>query len=362
MKNFTFRQYRSSPKEDSNPSGGEVQDKDNAAYLKRREQVRRAQRTHRERKENYIKSLENELLQLRTNEARILQETRGLYSELARLKRLLDMHGIKYGNSSEITPNNQPANLPSPPGASSIGILVNPHHHHQQLHMSNPQRPAGENFWLSESDGSTSAKSTPNKDLKKKRSFWRGKSRTENILQDDQDFGQSTPTTRDASSIIASTSKLNIKDVDHTSIGMEFVLSLEAPCLHHTQGSPKDPYQPTGHALTTTAPLLFQAPGQPIDTKSSTNTRWEVPNLGLENLLSLSTHFDLTDEITPVQAWHYIRSHPDFENINVSGLRKLTEDMLKHVKCHGFGAVVETDIFGNLLRGLFPKAAFDFGF
>jgi hypothetical protein len=124
---------------------------------------------------------------------------------------------------------------------------------------------------------------------------------------------------------------------------MEFVLSLEAPCLHHTQGDPHEPHAPTGHALTATAPLLFQAPSQPVPTTSPSNSTsshrtpvWETPNLGLEKLLSLSQNIELSDELTPVQAWNQIRCHPDFDAVDVGGLRRLTEDMLKHVKCYGY--------------------------
>ena len=46
-------------------------------------------RTHRERKEAYTASLEGEVVQLRANEARLLQETKTLYSEVAFLKKLL---------------------------------------------------------------------------------------------------------------------------------------------------------------------------------------------------------------------------------------------------------------------------------
>lgn len=51
--------------------------------------------THRERKEIYIKSLETEVLQLRTNEANLLQETRSLYGEIGQLKRLLTELGVQ---------------------------------------------------------------------------------------------------------------------------------------------------------------------------------------------------------------------------------------------------------------------------
>lgn len=51
-------------------------------------------RTHRERKEAYTKGLENEVVQLRANEARIMQETKALYSEINMLKNTLRQNGI----------------------------------------------------------------------------------------------------------------------------------------------------------------------------------------------------------------------------------------------------------------------------
>jgi hypothetical protein len=51
-------------------------------------------RTHRERKEAYTASLESEVVQLRANEARLLQETKTVYSEVAFLRKLLVDNGI----------------------------------------------------------------------------------------------------------------------------------------------------------------------------------------------------------------------------------------------------------------------------
>lgn len=143
----------------------------------------------------------------------------------------------------------------------------------------------------------------------------------------------------DISAIASQASNLNLRDVNQTNLGMEFVLTLESPCLHHTQ--PSDSHTPTHHALTASAPILFQSPTQPARTEVTATTSppapsWEMPNMGLEKLLSLSGSIPLTDELTPVQAWHQIRTHPEFENMEVGGLRKLTQDMLKNVKCHGY--------------------------
>ena len=51
-------------------------------------------RTHRERKEAYVKSLETEVVQLRANEARLFRETKSLYAELRAVKALLVTSGI----------------------------------------------------------------------------------------------------------------------------------------------------------------------------------------------------------------------------------------------------------------------------
>jgi hypothetical protein len=51
-------------------------------------------RTHRERKEAYTKGLENEVVQLRANEARIMQETKALYAEINMLRNTLRQNSI----------------------------------------------------------------------------------------------------------------------------------------------------------------------------------------------------------------------------------------------------------------------------
>lgn len=76
------------------PAASESPEKDNLAYLKRREQVRRAQRTHRERKEAYIKSLEHEIMEHSTRHEEIEKEKRRLQSDVERMRELLHVHGI----------------------------------------------------------------------------------------------------------------------------------------------------------------------------------------------------------------------------------------------------------------------------
>ncbi|KAF2798912.1 hypothetical protein K505DRAFT_266757 [Melanomma pulvis-pyrius CBS 109.77] len=357
MKNFSFRQFQRSSDQESKGSEGDPKDKDSVAYRKRREQVRKAQRTHRERKESYIKALENEVLQRRTNEAKILQEQRNLNAEVARLKRILDRSGVPYDASQghvQLPPSLDLSSAPSSASLSSVGILTSPFHQ-QQLHVCSPQTSGGSQFFFSESSSEASPPAGSGK-AKQKHSFFRSRGRSE----------ASDADSSSAADIAASSTNApgkHIRDLDQTNLGMEFVLTLEAPCLHHTQNAPGESHTPTGHALTASAPLLFQSPTQPVNTSTTKFPPWETPNIGLEKLLSLSFNFELDDgEVTPVQAWQQIRAHPEFGALEVKNLRWLVEELGKGAKCHGFGAVIETEALGQLLRNIFPSGGRDFSF
>mgnify|MGYP003817666299 CR=1 FL=1 len=77
---------RRGPKPDSKP-----------ALTRRQELNRQAQRTHRERKEAYIKALEDEVLRLREIFSNIAREKERLVEENRHLKTLLAQVGISYG-------------------------------------------------------------------------------------------------------------------------------------------------------------------------------------------------------------------------------------------------------------------------
>ncbi len=79
----------------------------------------------------------------------------------------------------------------------------------------------------------------------------------------------------------------NPSHLHNPQIGIDFVLSLEKPCLSHTQGSLSRDV-PSGHALTAQAPLLTAAP--PI---LSPATTWQVPAVEIDRLLELSSQLNL---------------------------------------------------------------------
>ncbi|TLD06499.1 uncharacterized protein PgNI_09001 [Pyricularia grisea] len=79
---------RRGPKPDSKP-----------ALTRRQELNRQAQRTHRERKELYIKALEDEVLRLKETYSNVSQAKDNLSNENRQLKQLLAQHGISFGGT-----------------------------------------------------------------------------------------------------------------------------------------------------------------------------------------------------------------------------------------------------------------------
>lgn len=76
---------RRGPKPDSKP-----------ALTRKQELNRQAQRTHRERKEKYVRSLEEDVIRLREAFTVITKEKTQILQENRRLKEILELHGIPY--------------------------------------------------------------------------------------------------------------------------------------------------------------------------------------------------------------------------------------------------------------------------
>jgi len=82
---------RRGPKPDSKP-----------ALTRRQELNRQAQRTHRERKELYIKALEQEVLRLKENFSNVTRDKESLAEENRQLKQLLAQHGIPWNGTGGV--------------------------------------------------------------------------------------------------------------------------------------------------------------------------------------------------------------------------------------------------------------------
>lgn len=84
------------------------------------------------------------------------------------------------------------------------------------------------------------------------------------------------------------------------------------------------------------ATLLHQNPQHHHLLSHSGQNSWQIPAVGIEKLLQLSTSIPISEgELTPVQAWDILRKRPDFVALSPARLEALTETLIKEVKCYG---------------------------
>ncbi|CZR35248.1 uncharacterized protein FPRO_00629 [Fusarium proliferatum ET1] len=285
------------------------------ALTRRQELNRQAQRTHRERKELYIKALEDEVLRLKEVFSNVSLDRERLADENKRLRDTLAQAGLQYssphvaGSATSRGPDS--ANTSSPPltsrsTAPSVGSPLN--------------------LPVAVDQGSTTGQphGMP-------QPFYRGNSELEQA-------------------------------------GIDFVLTLERPCMTHIQfmveRASEPEGEPCGHALMASCPpgpAPETRPGLPfgkthIPSDGDTNQKtWEVPKADLATLLDLSKSIDLDGEVTPVMSWGMLMSHPRANELEVVDFRKLSEELIRKVRCYGFGAVMEEfevrDAIDNVFGG-----------
>ena len=104
---------------------------------RRQELNRQAQRTHRERKEAYIKSVEAEVLHVKDLYAKTIQERNQALAEVSRLKDILSAHGIPYELQTPST--SYDSSMPSYNGSSGDSVSGGFRQDSQSSGMSPPQ-------------------------------------------------------------------------------------------------------------------------------------------------------------------------------------------------------------------------------
>lgn len=87
----------------------------------------------------------------------------------------------------------------------------------------------------------------------------------------------------------------------------------------------------------------------------TSNPAWTVHSSSVERLLELSSSIPLDGEVTPVQAWDYIRRHPQYSTLDCARLAKLQAALVEFVKCYGFGGVVDQGVFEEKVWDMFSK-------
>ncbi|TKX24234.1 transcription factor-like protein 12 [Elsinoe australis] len=292
-------QKRRGPKPDSKP-----------AMTRRQELNRQAQRTHRERKEQYIKALEQEVLRLKELYANTTRERDVAVSDNQRLRDILKVHGIHFDMA---TPSaSYGTTMPSYTGSVS---------------------------------GSASG------------SFGRQDSNTTGFSPSPIHSRQSPHQmqTGSASQIP------NNRGLDMDQLGIDFVLALERPCMEHMQylvvrshnadGQPfHHPMERaddiehdhmSGHALMATCPPyshVMEKPGEPYPHQMPQG----MSKPDLRRLLELSARLPTEGgEITPVRAWMQIQSNERCSQMTKQDFELVQADLLSKVRCYGFGAVLE---------------------
>ncbi|RBR08878.1 hypothetical protein FVER53590_01443 [Fusarium verticillioides] len=268
------------------------------ALTRRQELNRQAQRTHRERKELYIKALEDEVLRLKEVFSNVSLDRERLADENKRLRDTLAQAGLQHssphvaGSATSGSVNTSSPPLTSRSTAPSVGSPMN--------------------LPVAVNQGSTTG----------------------------QPHGMPQPLYRGNPGL--------------EQAGIDFVLTLERPCMTHIQfmveRASEPEGEPCGHALMASCPpdpapetrpgLPFGKTHIPLDGDTNQKT-WEVPKADLATLLDLSKSIDLDGEVTPIMSWGMLMSHPRANELEVVDFRKLSEELVRKVRCYGFGAVME---------------------
>ncbi|MCJ1225838.1 hypothetical protein MMC12_002487 [Toensbergia leucococca] len=310
---------------------------------KRREQVRHAQRTHRQRTQNYIKTLEQEVIRLRGSETSLMYERDKLQSQVDILRTSIILANIPLPAGLEDSP--QPGSHPRISANSEIPVTVSYHMddlEHERLHLDWPLVDAQQNPGTS--DFGRHISGTPS---------GQGRSNLQDFPNDFQfpplEFSSSNePENRRQE-------PKPVENLDSAEVAMDFILALEHPCMHHMP-HPSNPSSgdPSMHVLTASMPLVASSPSPP---KLNVST-WKIPQANIQLLLNLSSSLHLEGEITPVEAWHQLRQHPKFGNLDRRAIDGLKKDLSNLVRCEGFGSVLDENDFWVALNDVMGEAQY----
>ncbi|MCJ1288534.1 hypothetical protein MMC34_000062 [Xylographa carneopallida] len=295
---------RRGPKPDSKP-----------ALTRRQELNRQAQRTHRERKEIYIKALEEQVMQLKETYTGAVQERLAVIDENRKLKELLRIHNIAY-----TSPENGTSAAPAAPyhGGNSSDSRSASYPYNQTF--SPPRLPTSGSV-----SPSTSAAAHAGSEL---------------IGGPQSTFDP----------------HYQGGGMDHDQLGVDFVLALERPCMAHLQymcvrSNQEAEPSPNGHALMASCPPfshIDRHPEEPYPHKVP-----DLPKADLFKLLNLSASLPLDGELTPVMALNMIRTHERYGELTEHDFNALRVDLQTKTRCYGFGAVLEEfevrDVLSSLL-------------
>ncbi|KAI4280533.1 MAG: hypothetical protein L6R38_004395 [Xanthoria sp. 2 TBL-2021] len=340
---------RRGPKPDSKP-----------AATKRQEMNRLAQRTHRERKDQYAQELEWRVLRAKEAYIQIVREKEELKHENREMAQLLQANGIPFRSSyvrkssvikTESTyTGSSTGSFSGTPSSHAQTVDSSPYQAPQSLNSPNraldrsPHSPGKTMGFRSNSPANTS--SNPSQSPRNQGGF--GSQGT---------IGMAITTDHKASS---TGSIPQIKEPPwifrDDQIALDFVLHLEGVCQDHkkmmcVRGTNPNPAQLSGHALMFSCPPDRHYHENPND--EHYHEMPDIPNPELMKLLALSYDLPLNGEMAPVQALQIIRTHERAPELTLQDFRSLTERLFKYMNCYGFGAVIAEYALREELEKLF---------
>ncbi|KAF2972254.1 hypothetical protein GQX73_g1220 [Xylaria multiplex] len=337
----------------------------------RRQQVRNAQRQHRQRKANYTKQLEMDITKLRDDIARVEQELEALRSQNGAIKSQLALR-------DQAAP---PIAVDVPPAVVDDAVFTSPLAPGCPISIDifeNLGSPAFHICRASPSSADASSKAASSRATEK--------------------LSSATP---------ASTVGTSLEDVammemtlseEQKDQAINFILALEHCCWNHIdehcfahrshcppRPRPKqlncnepEPEPLNGHALMATSLALTNAPPDVFDRISGLQKQlssptsstaaletgplaWSTRGLTLTNLRRLAGALNPSDaELAPVQAWFELASlYGVAIATDAAVLEELKRELAGEVKCVVFGAAVRRDVFEAALEkviGFFPRS------
>ncbi|CAL8579393.1 hypothetical protein XPA_005142 [Xanthoria parietina] len=300
---------------------------------KRREQVRHAQRTHRQRTQNYIKTLEEEVVRLRGSEGDLKSENKKLSSQVDILRTALVLADVPLPAGFEGSP--QSAQLPSIDSEfpASISFRTDSSNH-QRLHVDWPtpshSQPAPAPAPQAPTEGLAPSDFHGHED-------WIPQDKPLPILPNDTfmsslDFDSTyeNPPPQMAPTIL-----------DTHEVAVDFVLALEHVCMGHIPHPANPPSEePTNHALLMSTALVAKGSAPP-----QLNSSWNANGSMIKGLLNLASAINLQGEITPVEAWHRLRQYPGFSSLDKWSFELIKAKLSASVQCREFGAVLDEEVF-----------------
>ncbi|KAF2204168.1 hypothetical protein GQ43DRAFT_438161, partial [Delitschia confertaspora ATCC 74209] len=296
------------PKPDSKPPAN-----------RRQELNRQAQRTHRERKEMYIKSLEERVQGLTEQLTVTLRERHIVTEENQRLKEILRLHGIPF----------------------DFQVPLESSEHSSNGSVSGGYQPGSNSTDFTSPPNAPQALPPP-------------------VPSDGGQWGQQQP-------------QMMMQPnggLDYNQIGVEFVLALERPCMDHMQMlmvRASTTTVPTtgllslggtrclgGHALMATCPPRSYIESHP-DIPYPHDMPPDLTLPDMVKLLDLSHRLPLDGEVTPVMAWAMILQDERVGEMGREDFEAVREELGGKIRCYGFGAVLEEFEVRDALMGVFAR-------